>query len=332
MLFVRSNMRRNEDSMKNLEEVLVNMRSVGIAGHVRPDGDCVGSCLATYNYIKTWHPDIAVSLYLEPIPNIFKFISHSDEIISDFSLDASYDLFIVQDCSDLSRIGGAAKYFNAAAHTVCIDHHVTNNDFADDNYIFPDASSTSELIYGLLDEERITKEIAESIYTGIVHDTGVFQYSCTSKRTMEIAGSLMEKGIEYTRIIDDTFYTKTWNQNRIMGLALLKSKLHCNGAVISSVITEQEMKEYDVLPKHLDGIVSQLRVTKDVEVSIFLYQTGEEDFKVSMRSVNYVDVATICLEYGGGGHVRAAGCTMSGESDEIIEKLVDAVRHQLNGD
>jgi phosphoesterase RecJ-like protein len=98
------------------------------------------------------------------------------------------------------------------------------------------------------------------------------------------------------------------------------------------VITEQEMKEYDVLPKHLDGIVSQLRVTKDVEVSIFLYQTGEEDFKVSMRSVNYVDVATICLEYGGGGHVRAAGCTMSGESDEIIEKLVDAVRHQLNGD
>jgi phosphoesterase RecJ-like protein len=315
--------------LKNLEDILCNVKSVGIAGHVRPDGDCIGSCLATYNYIKTWHPDIKVTLYLEPIPNIFKFISHSDEIVSDFSSDASYDLFIVQDCSDISRIGGASRYFEQAAHTVCIDHHVTNNDFADDNYIFPKASSTSELIFGLLCEERITREIAESIYTGIVHDTGVFQYSCTSKHTMEIAGCLMEKGIDYSRIIDETFYTKTYNQNRIMGLALIKSKLHLGGLVISSVITEEEMREYDVLPKHLDGIVSQLRVTKDVEVAIFLYQTGEEDFKVSMRSVNRVDVAAIAFMYGGGGHVRAAGCTIKGESDDIIARLVREVERGL---
>jgi phosphoesterase RecJ-like protein len=315
--------------MNSIEEYLSGVSSVGIAGHVRPDGDCVGSCLATYNYIKTWHPDIEVKLYLEPIPNIFKFMAHSDEIVSDFDSDAKYDLFIVQDCSDLARIGGASRYFVSAKDTICIDHHVTNASFANDNYIFPDASSTSELIYTLLPEDKITKEIAECIYTGIVHDTGVFQYSCTSKRTMEIAGNLMEKGIEYTRIIEDTFYTKTWNQNKIMALAILKSNMHLDGAVISSVITAEEMKDYDVLPKHLNGIVNQLRITKGVEVAIFLYQTDDSSFKVSMRSARYVDVAAIAFKYGGGGHVRAGGCTISGDSDSIIGQLVADISEQI---
>jgi phosphoesterase RecJ-like protein len=146
---------------------------------------------------------------------------------------------------------------------------------------------------------------------------------------MDIAGRLMETGIDYSRIIDETFYTKTWNQNKIMGLALLKSKLHLDGAVISSVITEEEMRKYEVLPKHLDGIVNQLRVTKDVEVAIFLYQTDQSDYKVSMRSVRVVDVAAIASQYGGGGHVRAAGCTIGGDSDAIVATLVAEIAEQL---
>jgi phosphoesterase RecJ-like protein len=315
--------------MNNFDDFLEGAHTVGIAGHVRPDGDCVGSCLATYNYIKTWYPQIAVTLYLEPIPNIFKFLSHADEIVSDFSAEAVYDLFIVQDCGDLGRIGGAARYFETATRTICVDHHISNKSFAQENHIFPQASSTSELVCDLLPQERITREIAECIYTGIVHDTGVFQYSCTSRHTMDIAGRLMETGIDYSRIIDETFYTKTWNQNKIMGLALLKSKLHLDGAVISSVITEAEMREYDVLPKHLDGIVNQLRVTKDVEVAIFLYQTDQSDYKVSMRSVRVVDVAAIASQYGGGGHVRAAGCTIGGDSDAIVATLVAEIAKQL---
>jgi phosphoesterase RecJ-like protein len=315
--------------MNNLDDFLKKAERVGIAGHVRPDGDCVGSCLATYNYIKTYYPKLQVKLYLEPIPNIFKFMAGAAEIESDFTKKAQYDLFIVQDCGDIARIGEAARYFQTAAHTICIDHHISNQSFAEENYIFPQASSTSELIFELLPKERITKEIAACIYTGIVHDTGVFQYSCTSKKTMEIAGTLMETGIDYSRIIDETFYTKTWNQNKIMGLALLKSELHLGGAVISSVITEEEMQDYDVLPKHLDGIVNQLRITKDVEVAVFLYQTGDGTYKVSMRSVRKVDVAAIALQYGGGGHVRAAGCSMEGDSEAIIAELVDKIQEQL---
>lgn len=315
--------------MRNFDEFLAEVRTVAIGGHIRPDGDCVGSCLATYNYIKDYYPDIQVDLYLEPIPNIFKFMARSEEIIHDFSKDKTYDLFIAQDCGDIARLGEAAHYFEAAKKTVCVDHHISNQSFADENYIFPKASSTSELIFELLPRERITKEIAECIYTGIIHDTGVFQYSCTSRKTMEAAGVLMELGINYPKIVDETFYTKTYNQNQIMGLALLKSKLHLEGKCISSVITEEEMKRYDVLPKHLDGIVSQLRVTKDVEAAVFLYETGDGAFKVSTRSREYVDVAAIAVKYGGGGHVRAAGFSMSGDADAIVDAIVADIAEQL---
>lgn len=315
--------------MTNLDQFLAEAQTVAVSGHIRPDGDCVGSCLATYNYIKAYFPHVDVDLYLEPIPNIFKFMARSDEIIHDFSSVRTYDLCIVQDCGDAKRLGDAARFYETAGKTICIDHHISNQSFADENYIFPEASSTCELIYELLPKERITREIAECIYTGIVHDTGVFQYSCTSRKTMETAGALMERGIDFTRIVDETFFTKTYNQNRIMGLALLKSRLHLDGKCISSVITEAEMQEYEVLPKHLDGIVSQLRVTKDVEAAVFLYETGDGVFKVSTRSASYVDLSLIALKYGGGGHKRAAGFSMRGESGAIIEEIVNEVKKQL---
>ncbi len=315
--------------MKRIDEYLGQVKSVAIAGHIRPDGDCTGSCLATYNYIKTYYKEIRVDLYLEPIPNIFKFLARSDEIRSEVPKDAAYDLFIAQDCGDAARLGDAGRLFETAGKTICIDHHISNQSFADVNHIFPEASSTSELIYGLLAPERVTEEIAECIYTGIVHDTGVFQYSCTSQRTMQIAGELMQRGIPYTRIIEETFYTKTYPQNRILGLALLKSKLHLDGQCISSFITAAEMREYDVLPKHFEGVVSQLRVTKGVEAAVFLYETAENSWKVSLRSKEYVDVAAIAVAFGGGGHMRAAGCTAEGEPEEIIGRIVAEVSSRL---
>lgn len=311
--------------MNNLDSQLEGVTTVAIAGHVRPDGDCVGSCLAAYNYIRTQFPQIQAVVYLEPIPNLFKFMAGADEIRNDCSEDVRYDLFLALDCGDLGRLGAAAKYFESAKKTVCIDHHVSNQSFADENYIFPDASSTSELIFDLIDTDKITKEIAECIYTGIVHDTGVFQYSCTSAHTMEIAGILMEKGIDFPKIVDKTFFEKTYEQNRILGCALLKSQLHLGGTCISTVITRKEMEEYGVLPKHLEGIVSQLRSTKGVETAIFLYENEDGAYKVSMRSASVVDVAEIAVKFGGGGHARAAGITMSGEPEEIMAKLLAEV-------
>lgn len=315
--------------MEKLHEVLSGVKYAAVSGHVNPDGDCVGSCLATYNYIKENYPDIRIDIYLDPIPNIFKFLKSSEEIKTPETEEMVYDLFLAQDCADVARLGNAEKYFHTAKKTVCIDHHKSNEAFADINYIYPEASSTSELIYNLIEDERISKEVAECIYVGIVHDTGVFQYSSTSSKTMNIAGCLMDKGIDFTKIINDTFFEKTYEQTKIMAAALLKSERLLEGKCIYSYITKEEMAQYHVLPKHLEGIVSQMRAVKGVDTSVFLYQNGDDSYKVSMRSSNMVDVAEIAVRFGGGGHARAAGATVHGSAREIRDLIVCEIKQQL---
>lgn len=315
--------------MEKIDVLLAGMSLVAIAGHTRPDGDCTGSTLALYNYIKNNYPSIRVTLYLEPIPNIFKFLQRSDEIVSDFSEDVTYDLFFSLDCGDGGRLGGAVRYFDAAKKTVCIDHHISNQSFADVNDVQPEASSTSELVFGLLDEEKITKEIAECLYVGMVHDTGLFQYSCTSSKTMNIAGKLMDKGIDYPRIVDQTFFEKTFEQNQILGTALLKAKRHFDDRCITCILTAQDMADCHALPKHLEGIVSHLRSTKGVDTAVLLYENSDGTYKVSMRSNGAVDVAAICVKHGGGGHVRAAGATMSGDPEQILRQLLEEIKKEL---
>lgn len=315
----------------SLDEWIHGCSTVAIAGHVRPDGDCAGSTLAVYNYIADRYPDIKVDIYLEPIPNKFAFLKNAEKIkTAEKNGLKEYDAFIALDCGDLNRLGDAAGYFKKAKKTICIDHHISNHQFASVNYIFPKISSTCELIFGLIDQNWLTKEIAECLYLGIIHDTGVFQYSNTSAKTMEIAGILMGTGINFTRIVDETFYIKTFEQNKIWGKALLDSSLFLDGRCIYSLITKEDMDQFHVLPKHLDGIVSQLRSTKGVEVAIFLYQNDDSGYKISLRSAEAVDVSVIASIFGGGGHIRAAGASIKKSPEEILALLLAEIKKQLD--
>lgn len=313
-----------------LNRVLMQVNTVAIGGHVRPDGDCVGSTLGLYQYIKKCFPNIHVDVYLEDIPENFKsMIPVSEEILHEIDSKKIYDLFVALDCGDAGRLGFSAPLFENAKATVCIDHHVSNTSFADENYIVPDASSTSELVYNLLDKEKITTEIAECLYLGIVHDTGVFQYSCTSPETMEVAADLMRKGIRSNEIIDKTFYEKTYAQNQILGRALLESFLFMDGKCIVSYITKKIMDFHGVTPKDLEGIVSQLRVIKDVEVAILLYETAPQEYKVSLRATGDIDVSKVAGFFGGGGHKKAAGVIMKGTVHDILNNLAEQIDLQL---
>ncbi|WP_394916058.1 bifunctional oligoribonuclease/PAP phosphatase NrnA [uncultured Robinsoniella sp.] len=316
--------------MNNIASELNHVKTVAIAGHIRPDGDCVGSSMGMYLYIKKNFPHITdVDVYLEAIPNSYRFLQGTDEIHHTCDKNMEYDLFISLDCGDKGRLGDAATYFETAKRRMCIDHHISNSGFADVDYIVPEASSTSELVYDVLDKDKITKEIAEALYMGIAHDTGVFQYSCTSPKTMRAAADLMDKGIDFSGILDDTYYKKSYVQNQILGRALLESIMVLNGQCIISAIRQKDMVFYGVEPKDLDGIVSQLRNTKGVEVAIFIYETGNQEFKVSMRSNGIVDVSKIGAYFGGGGHVRAAGCTMQGTMHDVLNNLTKHIEKQL---
>lgn len=315
--------------MINLTEVLQGAERTAIAGHVRPDGDCVGSCIGLALYLKEYFPQLEVTVYLGDFQDSFRFLKGTDEITDDYTRDVVYDVFFALDCGDMERLGEAAKYFRTAKKTVCIDHHVSNRSFADINYVEPEASSASELVCTILDEDKITREMAEALYMGMAHDTGTFTYSCTSSRTMRIAGMLMDKGIDFTDIVDRTYVQKTYLQNQILGRALLESITMLDGQIIFSAIRQKDMTFYGVEPKDLDGIVQQLRSTKGVEGAIFLYETGPQEFKVSMRSNGKIDVASIACYFGGGGHKRAAGCTMQGTVYDVINNVVKHMDKQL---
>ena len=306
-----------------------DVKTIAIAGHVNPDGDCLGSTMGLYLYLKENYPNLSLSVYLENVRDDFRFISGIDEIKTRKEDDFSVDMIITCDASSKDRIGLLAEVYDDVKYTLCIDHHVSNPGIAKVNHILAEASSASEVVFELLEKEKISKNVAEALYLGIVHDTGVFQFSSTSKKTMEIAGFLMDKGIDFTSIIEKTFYQKTYVQNLILGRTLMESILILDKKVIVGGVHRQEMDFYEIGPKDLDGIVNQLRVTKGVEVAIFFYQTACHEYKISMRSAGTVNVSQIAQIFGGGGHAMAAGCTMQGNVYDVINSLTPYIEAQL---
>ena len=258
----------------------------------------------------------------------FDYIKAMDKV-EETVCDTDFDLFIAIDLSDMERMAVAGEEFAKAKKTLCIDHHISNTKFGMINHVIPTASSSCEVLYDMLDEEKISKEAAEAIYTGIVHDSGVFKYESTSEHTMNIAGKLMSKGINFPSIIDEGFYEKSYVQNQILGRALLESILLLNGKCIYSAVGESEMKFYGVTQKEMGGIVEQLRLTAGVDVAIFMYEIAHMEYKVSLRSKKYVDCNVVAGYFGGGGHVRAAGCILKGTKHDVVNNLLKHVEHQL---
>lgn len=315
--------------MFQLKDECLGAENIVISGHIRPDGDCVGSCMATYLYLKKIMPEANVKVMLEQPSEIFACIKDFDAIDTSFSYDDNCDVFIALDC-EKTRLGEAEKLFDQAKKTINIDHHISNeNGCADVNYIDPKASSASELVFDVLEKELLDEDIAKAIYIGMIHDSGIFQYSNTSPKTLRTAAELISFGFDFTTIIDRTFYEKTYVQNQILGRALLESIMFMDGRCVVSAVDKKMMDFYQVTPKDLEGIVSQLRNIKGVECAIFMYEIGTQQYKVSMRSCQYVDVAKVAGYFGGGGHVRAAGCTMNGSFYDVVNNLSKHIEEQI---
>lgn len=315
----------------NILEEVKGAKTIGISGHIRPDGDCVGAVMGLYRYLKKTCPQATIQAMLEKPADIFSCIEGIEELTTDFiPVTDCFDVYIALDC-EKSRLGAAEDFFERAGKRINIDHHISNATGSGDvNFVVPEASSTCELVYDVMEEKgALDAEIAKALYIGIIHDTGVFQYSNTSPKTMKVAAELLTFGFDFPEIISKTFYEKTYVQNQILGRALLESILFMDGKCVVSMIDKKTMGFYNVLPHDLDGIVSQLRITKGVECAIFMYQTNVCEYKVSLRSNGKVDVAKVAAFFGGGGHVRAAGATMQGTFYDVVNNLSAQIEKQL---
>ncbi len=311
-----------------LHQAIEGAGTIAVSGHVNPDGDCIGACLGLYTYLKDRFRGKQVHVYLNEIGSRFFLLKYADHIRHEDACEAPFDLYIALDCSDSDRLGAYEEAFLRARKQICIDHHASNVGFADLCVIDAAASSTCEILSRLFEKEAVSLDCAQCLYLGIVHDTGVFKHSNTTKRVMEIAGSLIQKGVRPDRIIDETFYKKSYLQNQILGRALVDSVLALDGRVIYSVILRKEMVLYGIVPDDLDGIIDQLRVTEGVSCAMLLSEREEGSFKVSLRSNDALDVSRIAGHFGGGGHVKAAGCTIDGPINDVIASLLAQIKKQ----
>ncbi len=318
--------------MIRITEEVRNAGSIAVSGHIRPDGDCVGSVMGLYLYLKKELPEAEVDVYLEKPAEIFDCISHIEDIKSEFNnVDTGkiYDVFIVLDCAD-DRLGEVRVLYEKARKKINIDHHISNPGCGDVRIVEPERSSTAELLYDLMDPAALDEEIARALYIGIIHDTGVLRYSNTAPHTLQVVSELIKFGFDFSKIIDDTFYEKTYVQTQIMGRAILESVRFMHDKCIVSMVSRRMMDFYQVTPQDLDGIVNQLLAVKGVECAIFMYEIRTLEYKISMRSKGRVDVAGVAMRFGGGGHVRAAGCTMNSTYHDNINNLAIGIAEQLN--
>lgn len=312
--------------MKMINEIIGEAKTVGIAGHIRPDGDCMGSCMALYNYLKKNRPDIDVRVFLEYVDDKFRLIENTSQIETKGYDGTVFDLFISLDTASLDRLGHNMEYFEKAGRTACIDQHKSNPGYADYNYIIAEASSASEVLYDLLDVELFDKSIAEPMYMGIAHDSGVFRFQSTTARTMNIAAKMIELGVDVNTILEETFYRKTYNQLMVTAKIQSNAVLCMDGKCIYGYCTSEMMEKYGVTTNDLDAVVASIRNVEGVEVAMFVYQLEKNKFKVSLRSKKYADVSEIAVSFGGGGHARAAGFDIEGNLEEVIACVLNKIK------
>lgn len=318
--------------MINIYEEVKDYNSIAISGHIKPDGDCIGSCLGLFLYLKKRLPEKKITVFLQEPAYAFRNIPGREYVNSKFDYDEEnpYEVFIALDTVP-SRMGEAEPIFQKAKKTINIDHHISNaNGSGMVNYVVPEASATAELVVDVVDFDYMDADIAELLYMGIAHDTGVFKYSNTSADTLRIVAKLMGYGFDFPKLIDETFYEKTYLQNKMQSLVVLDSKLYFNGRLIIGVADRAMMKQHGAEKNDFEGVVNQLRITSGVECAVFMYEKEPGIFKVSLRATSdLIDVAKVTMTFGGGGHVRAAGCDLEGPAEDIIAKLIAEIGKQL---
>lgn len=299
-----------------------------IITHTVPDGDAIGSAVAIHEWLTLKGINAQVLLD-ESLPASLSWLK-DDRFVK--SVDpanlrpGAYDVFVV-DCSDLSRFSMYFELFSGARKTINIDHHITNDFFAKVNIVDPKASSTGELIFRGFKSASLllTKKAAEALYVALSTDTGSFRYSNTTSETLRIAAELVEIGIDTVAINTLLYHNKPFDSVMLLGMALSKLELTRSNQIAVSYLTLGMMSDQHIKSMDTDGICEFLRDIAGVEVAIFLKETAQGVFKVSARSKKWFDVSRLALYFGGGGHTRAAGFTVSGSFFEVKEKILSEI-------
>ncbi len=310
-------------TLDNILEEINKAEKIVILTHENPDGDAMGSSLAMYHALKAYgkNPDIIIPEH----PKTFNCLPGIENIKSKSDVE-HYDLAISLDCSTIKMLNGFASYFENAKVKICIDHHGSNTMFGDYNYVNPDAPACSQILLVILEYFgiEVSKDIGTCILAGIITDTGGFKYQGVTAETFEFVAWLLNKGVNVSKLYRQVLEVQTKPNFELHRIANNRIQFLENGKIAYTYITKEDEEKVHAESGDHEGIVDIGRSVEGVEVSIFVRETSK-GCKISLRSNEYVNVSDACLVFGGGGHPRAAGCTIQCSVEQAKEKVLKEV-------
>lgn len=337
------------DEAREISQILDEInraKSVFITVHVSPDGDAIGSMIALTLALRGMGKSVTPAAH-DPVPESCRFLPGAEEIPLASSLLGDgkagdhaalgdgphrYDLAIVLDCGELSRTGDAAGLVSTAARVVNIDHHATNDRFGDVNWVDTGAAATGELVYRLLTQglrANLTPDIATALYTALSTDTGSFRFSNVTSKTFDIASHLIRAGADSFRVSEEVYGTVPFKVLKLLGELLDTLEISQDGRIAWMTLTRDVLAKYGVDDDQTDGFIGYARNVKGAEVGIMFKETPEGTIRVGFRSRRLVDVASLARRFGGGGHARASGCSLSMPLAEAKDVILQAVAEEI---
>ena len=318
----------------NLRDEVRDVCSVGITAHEKPDGDAVGASLSLAMYLEKLFAEegreVRIDVFLEPYPQNLqdhipgaRFLCKKED-----ALTAPYDVFFAVD-TGIGRTGEAEELVRKAKKRLNIDHHASNPGEAEVCEIDKAASSTCELLYRLMEKPLIDHDIAQALYVGLITDTGCFKYSNTGPESLRMAADLLRFGFDFAKIVQETFFERTFLQQKILGKVLSESTLYLDGRLIVGTLTRAALQELGARREDIEGVSSDLKLTAGTHCAVFLHEDAENSWRVSLRSDERVNVASVAEHFDGGGHVRAAGCKVQGALKEVLPEFLRLIAEEM---
>ena len=302
-----------------------------LIAHVSPDGDTLGSSFALYGALLELGKRAQV-VCEDPVPAIYRFLPYSDQLIPPEQAKPA-EAVVCVDCADVARAGRCEPLFHAAKATLNIDHHGTNDRYADENFV-QKAGATGELVYNVLASLKVSlnKNIASCLYAAITTDTGNFSYSNTTPDTLRIAAELLDVGIDLPYLNQRLFRTVPYHKMRLHALAVTKAQLYEYGRIGISALTLEDIASCGATGEDTEGIIDSIRDIDTVEIAALLRESEDGQVRVSLRGKTSADVSCIATKFGGGGHRLAAGCTLKPPLAEAAALILKSARELLLGE
>lgn len=299
--------------------------------HEKPDGDALGSVLGAAHVLQSLGKTFTL-VNDDPIANRFDFLPLADSFRVTDEVERTFQAVIAFDCGDRKRIGGAERLIAPDAVLLNIDHHKTNDYFGSENLVDLQAAATCQIVYKIVQEMGLplTLDAATCLYTGLVTDTGGFRYSNTSEEVLLIAAALLKQGVQPYNVVDKVMETMSWPQLLLIREGLQQLERDASGRIAWIVVTRELLARAGACEEDVEGLVNYPRNVEGVEVGISFRESSPDQVKVSMRSKYVIDVGAIAQEFGGGGHARAAGCTMAGTLADVSTRVIARIQQAFD--